>query len=142
MRLLPLSNLTITLGKSTNYLRLVCLIHVFAIVVLLNSSWSIMLQVGMVFVLMISIAHVVSNRTPEPAFLKLSYHANHWLLHTIRGQEIKYEYAYISFDAGLFVILTLVNDGFQKKLVVFIDQLTTAQYRSLYIMTHLMHTFR
>jgi len=133
--LLPLSNLTITFGKSANYLRLACLIHVFAMMVLLKSSLPFMLQIGMVFILVASLVHIVQNKTPMPSFLKISYHANHWLLHTIRGQEIKYERAYISFDAGLFVILILETDHSKKKLVVFIDQLTTTQYRSLYIMS-------
>lgn len=42
-----------------------------------------------------------------------------------------YEQAHISFDAGLFILLTLTGEGASKKLVIFVDQLSPQQYRAL-----------
>ena len=87
----------------------------------------------MFLVLIVSFTQIARSITPVAAFNKLSYHQNYWLLHGIDGQENRYEQACISFDAGLFILLTLTSECASKKLVVFIDQLTTSQYRALYI---------
>jgi len=129
--LLHLSGLTITFGKSSYYLRLTYLLHGFAVVALLKSSLPIYAEIGMVFILMVSITQIVRNKTPLPAYTQLSYHMTHWLLHDIHGQSMRYEQAHISFDAGLFMLLTLTSESSARKLVVFRDQLSDAQYRAL-----------
>ena len=129
--MLPLSNFTITLGKSNNYLRLACLIHVFALVVVWNSSLPISIMLSMLLVLIGSFISIARNRVPVPSYDKLSYHINHWLLHDIHGQAYKYEQAQLSFDAGLFFLLSLISETSTKKLIIFTDQLTTAQHRAL-----------
>jgi len=112
-------------------MKVASVIHVFGLYVLLNSSLPMSIQIGTSFVLIASIMQIARSRIPVPAFAKLSYHKNYWLLHGIHGNEIRYERAYISFDAGLFFLLTLANDDLQKKLVVFNDQLTNTQYWAL-----------
>ncbi len=131
--MLHLSSFTITLGKSNDYLRVAALLHVFGVVVLLNSSLLLLVKISMLFVLIASVFYIARSRIPVPAFSRLSYHTNYWLLHGIDSQETRYEQAHISFDAGLFFLLTFTNDGVEKKLVVFNDQLTPAQYRTLNI---------
>lgn len=129
--MLPISNFTITLGKSSTYLKLVCLIHVFAVVVLWNSSLPLYILIIMMLILLVSFILIAYSRVPVPAFNQLSYHKNYWLLHDVYGHTIKYEQAHISFDAGLFVLLTLTGEDASKKLVIFADQLTTSQHRAL-----------
>jgi len=129
--LLHLSNFTITLGKSNNYLRMACLIHVFAIVVLWHSSLPIYVIICMLLVLIVSLTLIARSKIPVPEYNQLSYHKSYWLLHDIHEQEIRYEQAHISFDAGLFILLALTGESPSKKLVIFVDQLSTSQYRAL-----------
>ena len=131
--MLPLSSFTITLGKSYHYLRMTSLLHVFAVFVLFNSSLPMWLLISMLLIVLLSIIHIARSRRPEPAYYQLSYHKKYWLLHGIDGQRIPYEQVHISFDAGLFVLLTLTGEKTSKKLVVFTDQLSTFQYRALHI---------
>ncbi len=131
--MLHLSSFTITLGKSNDYLRVVCLIHVFGLVVLFNSAlpWPIMM--GMLLVLITSGVHQVVSKVPVPAFSKLSYHTHYWLLHPLQGVGVRYEQMRIAFDGGLFLLLTLTNEGSHKKIVIFNDQLTDDQRRALHV---------
>lgn len=65
------------------------------------------------------------------AYHQLSYHTHYWLLHSIDGLETRFENARISFDGGLFIVLTLTNEMLSKNLIIFVDQLSLAQYRIL-----------
>jgi hypothetical protein len=129
--LLHLSSFTITLGKSNHYLRLVYLIYVFAVVVLWHSSLPLFVMICMLLILIMSLRQIVQSKTPVPEYRQLSYHKNYWLLHDIHEQETKYEQAHISFDAGLFILLSLTDEIASKKLVIFVDQLSPFQYRAL-----------
>lgn len=133
--MLHLSGMTITLGKSNNYWRIACLIHLFAIVVLFNSSFPMLLLMMMSIVWMVSMTVIARTKIPVPAFSKLSYHLNYWILHSKFGDQIRYKQARISFDAGLFFLLTLSREDSQKKLVIFNDQLTPDQYRALNVIS-------
>lgn len=129
--MLPLSSFTITLGKSNHYLRIACLIHVFAMVVLSQSSLSIYTLSCMLLIICVFFVHIVRSKTPVPAYTQLSYHQTYWLLHDSHQRSVSYEQVCISFDAGLFILLTLTTENISKKLVVFTDQLSDAQYRAL-----------
>ena len=90
-------------------------------------------------VLAVSLTSIVRSKVPVAAYNQLSYRTNYWLLHDVHGQEIKYEQAYISFDAGIFILLTLTNDDSRKKLVIFVDQLSTSEYRALNVIGKVKH---
>lgn len=85
----------------------------------------------MLLVLIVSFTLIVRSKIPVPEYRQLSYHKTYWLLHDIHEQEIRYEQAHISFDAGLFILLTLTGESLSKKLVIFVDQLSGSQYRAL-----------
>ena len=131
--MLHLSGFTITLGKSNHYVRLASVLHMFGVVALLNSSLPSLVILSMLIMLIASMIHIGRRGIPVPAFSKLTYHTQYWLLHGVMGQETRYERACIEFDAGLFFLLTLSNEGDKRKLVLFNDQLTTAQYSALNI---------
>lgn len=90
-------------------------------------------MVSMLLVLIGSFILIARNRVPVPSYDKLSYHTNYWLLHDVHGKTLKYEQAQLSFDAGLFILLSLISETSTKKLVIFTDQLTTAQHRALHV---------
>ncbi len=131
--MLHLSGLTIPLGKSSHYLRLVYLLHAFALVVLFNSAlpWSVMAGFGVI--LICSVVLIARSKTPMPACKQLDYYVTHWLLHDMHGQSTRFERAFISFDAGLFILLTLSGMQSTRKLVIFTDQLSSFQYRALFL---------
>ncbi len=132
--MLPISNFTITLGKSKYYLRLACLLHVFAGVVLYNSSIPVFCQICLSMVLAVSLIRIARSRLPMAAYNQISRRSNYWLLHGVDEQDIRYEQAQISFDAGLFFLLKLTNNNRLKTLVIFIDQLSSSEYRALNVL--------
>ena len=76
------------------------------------------------------------NKLPMSHYQKLSYHPGYWILHEVNGRQIKYERASISFEGGIFVLLSLSGISSRKTLVIFKDQITTAQYRVLKFIEH------
>jgi hypothetical protein len=74
---------------------------------------------------------IASSQTPLPAYDKITYHPGFWLLHKTNGEQIKYERAFIGFEGGIFILLTLTGISRQKSIVIFNDQITMDQYRVL-----------
>ncbi len=128
-----LSNFTITLGKSNDFLRAAFLIHIFAAIVLLKSSFPIILIIAMITALAFVMVQIIKKPLPVTNYTHLDYRVNHWLLHQTKGQIIQYDRAYICFDGGLFKLLALSNKNTEKKLLIFNDQLTPFQLRALHI---------
>lgn len=84
--------------------------------------------------LILSFVSIFRNKTPVPQYTRLNYCKTHWLLDDIHDRTTRFERAYISLDAGLFILLTLVNEKKKaKKLVIFVDQMSSTQYRMLNI---------
>jgi len=129
--LLPLSDFTITLSKSTDYLRCAVLVHVLAALLLLRSALPFLLVVVIVIVLTTLLISICCYGVPTPTYHKLSYHPGYWLLHTRGGQQMKYDVVSIGFDGGMFILLTFSGENKRKNLVIFKDQLTVDQYRIL-----------
>jgi hypothetical protein len=133
--LLNLSNVEIVFCKSKYYVRIAGLIHIFAAVVLLHSSLSMILMYGLFFVLFINIVQIVRKPNPLHLYSQLTGHKTHWILHRWSGDTIRYEKVRICFDGGLFIVLQLSADGLKKKLLIFKDQLSTSQHRMLHVIT-------
>ncbi len=129
--MLPSSDFTITLRQSNDYARLVFIIHLFAMLVLLQSAIPVSLIITGFLVLLICMAPLVRSKIPNPKYQSLSYRAGFWLLGARNGKEPKYEQAYVSFDGGFFILLTLTGAGSPKTLVIFNDQLKVDQMRTL-----------
>lgn len=129
--MLPLSDFTITLSKSKDYLRCVVLLHLLAVIVLVRSGLPFMIKTPLGLLVVIFLINTMRNKLPLPHYQKLSHHPGYWVLHKANGQQIKYERASISFEGGIFVLLHLTGISPRKVLVIFKDQITVAQYRIL-----------
>lgn len=129
--MLPLSNFTIVLNQSKDYLRCSLFIHVLAMIVLLRSALSPLMISAFLLVLVIFLVQIIRSKVPLPKYQKLSYHPGYWLLHEVSGKQTKYEQAAIGFDGGVFLLLTLSGINPRKNLVIFKDQITMEQYRIL-----------
>ncbi len=125
------SDFTITLSKSNDYLRCALLIQILALIALVSSALPRLIIIVLVLVLAFFMIDIYRSKVPLPNYQKLSYHPGYWLLHQMNGHPIKYEQASIGFDGGLFILLTLTGKNRKKNLVIFNDQMTTAQNRLL-----------
>ena len=129
--MLPISEFTITLGTSNDYLRCAVFLHVIAIIVVLRSALPIIVIVTFLLILISMLLGIIYTKTPLPRYQKLTYHPGYWLLHEVDGCQTKYERACIGFEGGIFILLTLAGNSPKKVLAIFNDQITTAQYRVL-----------
>lgn len=125
------SNVTISLSKSKDYLRCAVFIYALAFIVLMRSGLPLSITIPLSLLLIIFLALTIYSNAPIQAYQLLTYRSGYWLLNKVDGLEVKYEQLTISFDGGLFILLTLTGINPQKKMVVFKDQLTLAQYRVL-----------
>lgn len=114
---------------SKDYRRLTWLIHLVAVVAVLRSglSWSVsLLGLGIIVIGMVKML-----ASPPFATERLSYHTSSWFLHSQGGPALQYEHVKISFDGGLFLVLTLQGISPKKTRVVFYDQLSIEEMRGL-----------
>ena len=132
--MLASSNIIITFGKSKDFLRSALVLHVFAVIVLLKSSWPMMLKTGVCFGLIVLFIHILRIRRPYSSDYQLSHHKGYWLLHDQNQQASKYENAVISFEGGIFFLLTLTGFSPKKTLLIFYDQISSADHRALMLL--------
>jgi hypothetical protein len=135
--LLLSSNLVITFGKSTDYVIFAFLLHVFAALVLIQSSWSLAVIGLLLLVLVASLCPILRSQKPMPNITGLSRHADKWLLYDKHGQTTSYDHLQIRFDTDLFVLLSLSRLQEKINLVVFCDQLTKDERRMVTIIEKL-----
>jgi len=105
------------------------LVHVLAGIALLQSSLPVLVILGLELGLLVILYNIIRSPSPMPDYRKVTYHIGYWLLHMTDERQIKYERAYISFDGGFFILLTVTGGAPRKNIVVFNDQITTSQYR-------------
>ena len=128
---MPISDFTITLIKSNDYLRCAVFLHGVAILVLLRSALPRTVIVVLLVLLIVVLLNIAKSRRPLPLYQKLTYHLGFWLLHEVGGRQTKYERLSIDFNGGIFMLLKLAGDTHHKILTVFNDQITSEQYRVL-----------
>lgn len=129
--MLPLSNITITLSRSNDYLRYSLLLHLLTLIVLVRAGLPFALKVLLGCLLIFFFLKSIRSKLPSPNYQKLTSHPGYWLLHDKTGCQIRYEQASISFEGGLFILLKLTGISPAKTIVIFNDQITIAQYRLL-----------
>ena len=135
--MLLLSDITITLNKSNDYLKLTILIYAGAIWVLWLSALPLILKCLITLILLIILLQLWRGAIPFPSFTQISYQAGLWQLLGRDGQEYKFEQAFISFEGGLFFLLTFTGNSARKTIVVFSDQIATSQSRCLWLLRRL-----
>ena len=107
------------------------MLHILSMIVLIRSALPTLVIIPFLLILIILMVKLGRSKDPLPLYFKLSYHQEHWLLHEVNGQKIKYKKASIGFDGGLYILLRLTAGTSTKTLIIFKDQMTTAQYRVL-----------
>lgn len=123
------SDLNLNFDPSKDYVRCVMLFHAFVIWVVVSSGLSLMMSTLFVLLLLMSLS--THRSRPIPTHKNLSYHTHRWHLTEVNGKITIYERAMIRFDGGLFFLLRLETESTQKNLLIFYDQLSTVQWRTL-----------
>lgn len=129
---------TIELKPSNDYARLGGLLHVVAVVILVQSDWPWWLKCLLGLLLLISLRTILLKKMPMPAIVSLSYRQTSWYLSCSNGNTLSYDTLTFRLDSG-FVLLLELSDcsdtqkphSKTKNLVIFRDQLSPDAYRML-----------
>ena len=135
--MLPLSDFSITFNKSNDFLRCILLVHIAAGSLLLLSALHPLVITFFLILLSASLLYTGQNTTPQPHCKKLTCHQKFWLLDYHDGHQIEVATVHINFDGGFFLLLLLVGKHSKKRLIVFNDQLTQIQHRTLKVLSQI-----
>ena len=127
--MLLLSDVTIPINLSKDYVRCAVIIHVFAIIVLFQSALPVSLDCLVIFFLIRQLWHIALCKTPFQIYQKIGYHEKHWYLYQINGEKKRYQQVKIRFDGVFFILIVLIAEQDKKKLILFNDQITNSHLR-------------
>jgi hypothetical protein len=124
----------IKLEKSKDYLKATFVLFLITLYTLLNSGLpDFVIFIGVIVVL----ANTISCLS-APYFEKydeIIFNNAEWtLVEKSTRNEIIFEEGFISFECGLFILLTFKNNDFKRNMVVFLDQITPHINRELHLL--------
>lgn len=124
------SELTIKFRPSRDYVRLAVILYIMAAIVSLYSGLSFKILFFILPGLSFFLVRNLWVRKPESNYSALIYGTNkNWFLQGRNGHKTKYDLGAVYFDGGAFILFRLKNNFSSKTIVIFRDQLTSAQYR-------------
>ena len=132
--MLASSNIIISLGKSKDYLRSAVLLHIFSAIVLFKSSWPMMIKLGLCACLIVLLIHILRTRRPYSDSYELSHQKGYWLLHSRKSESSKHEKLEITFEGGIFFLLTFTGISPKKTMLIFYDQISSSDHRALMLL--------
>lgn len=130
--MLNLSNCTIRLNKSADYLRLAFLIHLSVLIVLCCSAWPFLLKLTGFILLLFQFLRIKATGMPSSCFL-LVYSNSNWQLHDVYGRQNTYTKMRVVVSTGLFFLVEFANEKQRKIIVIFSDQISKNDFRLLKI---------
>lgn len=130
-----LSTLTLTFKRSSDYVRTACILHVFTGYVVWQSGSPLLIKVMATLLIALFFIPIAYYQKPVPAFQSLFYQAEKWHLIVNHGQRVEYDTIDITLDTGIFFLVTLRHEKKKRTGVVFYDQITPDQYRTLRILS-------
>jgi hypothetical protein len=133
----PLSNVTVRLKPSRDYLRLLVLVHGFAVIALLQTACPTGLIAALACVLAAHGSYLWRRKTPGARCSELNYAKESWLiLEDTTGELVVYDEAYVRFDFGWLIWLVFKNASKLDKtprrdVLLFQDQISPDEHRLL-----------
>ncbi|MDF1684362.1 MAG: hypothetical protein P1U36_06855 [Legionellaceae bacterium] len=134
----PLSNVTVRLKHSRDYLYLLVLVHAFAVIALFQTACPAGLIATLVFVLAAHGSYLWRRKTPAVCCSELTYAKERWwVLDDSTGELLTYTEAQVRFDFGWLMWVVFKEDAalFEKKrqrdVIVFQDQINSDEHRLL-----------
>ncbi|KTD21156.1 hypothetical protein [Legionella londiniensis] len=132
-----LSNFTITLDRSWDFLKLSALIHLFAGILIYRSSFAITAIALLIFILTIHFFYLLYHEYSGKNLCQIHYYGKKWHLLNRNHKSVQFERMDIVFHGGLFRVIELSGLNQKKRLVIFNDQVAPHQLKKLYILRHL-----
>lgn len=134
----PLSNVTVRLKPSRDYLYLLVLVHICAVIALLQTACPPGLIVVFIFILAAHGSYLWRQKTPGACCSELSYAQERWwVLDDRTGELMTYTEAQVYFDFGWLMWIVFKEEAslFTKKrqqdVLVFHDQINPDEHRLL-----------
>jgi len=132
--LLPIFELTIPFRRSKDYQRLVAFIVFLAMISLWKSSCPGWLACCISLGLFFYGINLLCLARPYREYCTLQYQSYAWYLHQKNAEILRFETVSIQYDIGLILRLELKNKDRTCLLILFQDQLTSEERRSLYLL--------
>jgi hypothetical protein len=126
------SNLTLTLGKSSHYCKVLWMLYGLGLWLVILSGLPWYYKLISSCLLIWHGMQVIRQPVPTGTIVTLSYQGNAWLCEQVNQIPWKVEQVIVLVNTGLFLLLKLTGiDEKQRILVVFGDQLSEAELRKL-----------
>lgn len=133
----PLSSVTVSLKPSRDYLRILILVHGFAVMALLQTACPRGLIATLTCVLAAHGSYLWRRQTPGARCSELNYvKACWWVLDDTTGELVVYDEACVRFDFGWLMWLVFKNTAKsnttpRRDIILFQDQITPDEHRLL-----------
>ena len=125
---------TVVFSKSTFYLRCMTVLYGFAAYSLYGSGVPILGKILCGLILIFSMIYIVKNPRPYQRFRQLNYVSSEWILTTKAFETQRFERHRVLLDVGIFFLLHLSSAENHQVFVIFFDQISPDDYRSLRIL--------
>lgn len=106
----------------------------FAAYSLFGSGVSIVGKLLCDLMLIFSMVYIVKNPRPYQRFQQLDYVSSQWILTSKAGDRQQFDRHRVLLDVGIFFLLYLSSAENAQVLVIFFDQISAEDYRSLRIL--------
>ena len=127
----PLSNVTVRLKFSRDYLRLIVFVHAVAAIAVFQSACPVGLVCALAFALAAHASYLWRQKTPGVLCSELHYWRESWsLLDDTTGELVAYSEVQVRFDFGWLMWLAFKNPS-RRDVFVFQDQLLPDEHRLL-----------
>lgn len=135
VKLLLSSEIAIKLQKSSVYLRLVIVLYLLSTVLIVHSSLYLLIKLVLIFLILIQLKSDFIHQAPNQDIVEIKHRMGKWILEMRDGNTHAYEQACILIHNPLFQLLKLSDTNKSKFLILFNDQIPTAQLRLLHLKT-------
>ena len=119
--------------KSKIYLRLVLVLYLLSILLLIYSSFYLVMKFILIFLILIQLRFDSIHRSPCSTIREIRSCKKEWVLIMNNNIAIHYDEAFILIHNALFQLVEFSFSGRKKLLLLFNDQLTMGQLRLLHL---------
>lgn len=126
-----LSEIEIELGKSTTYVRLILLAYLITFILI--GYLPLEIYIKLILFSFLLLKHGWIRQNPSQSIKKIQFIGNKWILETPEYNTEPYTHAIILIHNPLFQLIEFANANHKKRIVLFLDQLTSLQLRLLHL---------
>ncbi|KTC65099.1 Uncharacterised protein (plasmid) [Legionella adelaidensis] len=129
------SELCIDFNLSKDYIKIIFVVYILGLYSLICSSFP--GYITFLWTIFLSYHFFIQIKDKVPYhYKKLQYIGKKWVLSANDKPFMEFSKARISFECGLFLLLTLKKDKKRKNLVIFLDQITLETNKKLHLIVN------